>query len=138
MNDTLIREYIELQRRKKILDNDLSKVKSEMGAMHDAVLDELIEADTQRITIDGATVHIRKETWAKVVTNEGESLDEAYERATRALRECGLDQYVNTRFNTHSLSAYVREVIREGDEIPLEFEGAIQVTDAMKVGVRGA
>ncbi len=57
-------------------------------------------------------------------------------RACEALREAGLGEMVQPRFNTNTLSAYLRELHENGQPLPKQLVGAIEANRVFKVGVR--
>jgi hypothetical protein len=130
-----------LKSLKKTLEAELRQTEQEIRQMEDEIVEMMVDAGVQSINIDGATIYLHTQLWARPEREDEESdraSDADYERACEALREAGLAELVKPRFNIHSLSAVVRGMDKNGEPIPEQFEGAIKVSRVVKPNVRGA
>lgn len=132
------RRLAEIDERRSELKDELSRLDKERGPIEAELLEQMAETGISKIRIDGRTIYLYSQTWASVERGEEEPNEEAYARACKALAEAGLADMVETRFNTHRLSAFVRELAKNGESIPAQFEGAIKVTDRYSVRSRKA
>lgn len=95
--------YVKNTRRKKQLEADLKVVKANLEDDMQAVLD-LMEAGElpESFKHDGATIFTREDIWAS-------PLDGDHDALSGALASLGLVEYLPSKVNSQSLSAYVRE-----------------------------
>ena len=75
------------------------------------------------------TVYLERKIWAKCV--EGN-----WPRAVEALKDAGLGDYVETKYNTSTFSAYLRELDRAGQLLPEPLIGAIEPEARLSVRTR--
>ena len=127
----IIERYVRLTEQRRRLDAWLDRVKDQLTALEDAVLEEMIEGGCQSVkAAGGRTVYLHRQFWANPV--EGD-----YQRASAALRAAGLSDMVLLRFDTKNLSAWCRERNAAGEPLPSSFDGAIKVSEQVSVRVRG-
>ena len=141
MNTTSIKSLINLTRRKKEIDTELKEIEREIRFLGPQIVEDMIDNEMQKLTIDGATVYLRTQLWARATRDDPDSeyaSEFEQERACEALEAAGLGDLVKPRFNVHSLSAEVRRMTKAGEPIPPEFEGAINVTQNTEPRVLGA
>lgn len=134
MNTQRARRFIELTSRKRAIDAEKREIQKELDDLETEILDEFADEGIDRISVDGYTIGLRRDIWARPAKDPdtGETLRDA---AVNALRAAGLDDYVKEDFNVQSLSAYVRELVDNGDPIPDELRDALHVTEGYKVSV---
>lgn len=128
INTDVVARYVELTQRRKALEAEADDVKKQLIAIESELLDAFAETGVSSIRAGGGTISLRRELWAGCKDGD-------YERACRALRAAGLDEFVQPRFNASQLSAYVRELDREGAPLPSSFAGAINVSEVFKLRV---
>ena len=130
-----VKKFAELTAKKRGLSAQLDEVKAEMDALQESILAMMGEAGVSSVRVDTDegrfTLFPRRELWAGAM--EGD-----YVRACVALRNAGLGDLVEERFNTQRLSAVVREMDAAGTPLPESFEGAIKVSEVFKLSVRKA
>ena len=141
MDNVKLQRFVELEKQKKETENQLDSIKDELAALDADLQQEFIEAGIQSIRCNGRTVYIHRQFWAGMVDGDRP-------RAMAALRAAGLNDYVFETFNTQSLSAYVRERIKSGEEeqdtddvyilLPESFRGNINVTEKINIRSRKA
>ncbi len=129
------REKRQAQELIRVLDAELTELQGRLlGSAGEPGL--MRKAGVSRITVDGMTVHVRRELWARAAPGREEE-------ACRALAECGLGVYASPAVRTSSLSAFVREVVgvNSPDEadLPEPFKvGLLVISEVFKLGVTGA
>ena len=99
-------EYAKLDARKKELKSELEMITRELTELEAELLPEMAESGIQNLKVsDGnggfRTVYIKRQVWA------GHNGDK--QALCQALKEAGLDEYVQPNFNSNQLSAWVRE-----------------------------
>jgi len=131
------RRFIALTARKRAIDAERREITKELDTLETAILDEFAEHGIDRIALDGYTLGLRRDIWARPAKDPdtGETLRDA---AINALRAAGLNDYVREDFNVQSLSAYVRELIDNGDDVPDELRDSLHITEGYKVSVTKA
>lgn len=123
------RKFVTLSARIKALEAEVAKLKQDREVLKTDLMDQLVEAGSNKIVVDGATVYIHQQLWAKPKNGD-------YESAIAALRLCGLGDLVKETFNTNQLSAVIREMKREDRQIPEALEATIETTDTYDLRVR--
>ena len=110
---------------------------AELQEMERPLLEEIAAAGGVLKTLDGKTVSVRTQEWVGVEYEGVETKPEGYVRACEALERAGMEQYIlGPRFNVQSLSARVREMIRNQEPIPPEFEGALKISEKVTLTTR--
>ena len=132
MNTENLRRYVHLKDQISKVDTDLSELKKQAGELEQELLDELSDDGINKITVDGRTVYMRRELWARK-----EQGVEGYEVA-QAVMKAGLDEYVQPKVNMQSLSAFVRDLDRAEEPLPYELEGVVRVDEVFRLGVRSS
>lgn len=108
----------------------MKDLKNKLAKLMPQVEEELLEAGIDSVKMDGATIGTRTQLWAKAKNGN-------YEAACEALRKAGLSDLVQERFNTNTLSAYVRELNMDDKPLPESFKDAIDVAEVVKVVTLG-
>jgi hypothetical protein len=126
-------EWAALNQEKRQLETRLTQIKARQEALTAPILEYFIEGRQQRTTVDGETLYLAKETWAKAAPGCQETLN-------AWLTAHGLADFIMpARANTNTLSAYVRELRREQRPIPSDLDPLIEVNDVVKLkGVAAA
>lgn len=141
-----VKKYAGLFREKREIEQRLKALEPGMKELEGVVIDYFQKHGVDRQAIDGTTVYLRRELWA--------GREEAIENdaACAALVAAGLPDYVEPRFNTMKLSAYVRELDKQDEHADARdrkpgdafFEshpgtrGVIKVSEVFKVGARNS
>ena len=137
MNTARLRTYVELNTRKKNLRADLDAVQGDLDALMPEILEDFADSGISNININGHTIYLTAQLWAS-------PQDGDYERACDALEAAGLGEFVGRRFNSNTLSAWVREYVRDesGDypeepeeALPVALQGALAVSKKWDVRV---
>lgn len=127
--------FAELSARKRELQEELKQTNTELGVLEEQLLPQFENAGVQNMRINGMTVFIHRQIWAGA--EDGDT-----ERAVDALKAAGLTDYVAEKFNTNSLSAWVREQVAVADTedlydaLPPEFRGSISVAERFQLRAR--
>lgn len=131
MNTAVSEEFARLTVKKRALEADLRAVEERLRGVEEVLSAQMIDSRTQRLTIglDDAgvqvTLYLQRERWAKATDPEA---------LAAALRANGLGAMIKPEsVNTQTLSAYVREQVDGGMEIPADVSAAIEVTEAVRV-----
>lgn len=125
-----LREYVELEERRRELEEELELVRSRMEALSQALVDQFIDAGIAHIRVGPWVVYLAQEIWARP-NGDHEALAEA-------LKAANLGDLVDYRVNRVRLSAWVRELIRSGEELPPELADLIKVSEVSRIRIRKA
>lgn len=140
MNTDQLREYVALSARKAALKAELDDIQRQLSELEPQLIEAFADEGVQNINVDGHTVYLSAQLWASPVDGD-------YERACDALIAAGLGEFVGRRFNTNTLSAWIREYVRDEtgnypDDIqtalPQAFNGAIEARKDWSLRVRKA
>ena len=116
LNMGLMKRYAQLENEIEKVEAQLKKLKSQKALMEETIMDDFVNTGIDKLTIMGRTIF----TSTLVVAKYGDR-----EQAADALKAAGLGVYLKENFNANSLSAYVRTQIKNGEQLPPEFEGVI-------------
>lgn len=137
----LVTEYLQRKNEKSELERQMRAVQDWLNETEQVLLEQFVQEGTQSVKIKGlGTAFIRSQLWAGPVKDEnGES---NYELSCEAFRAAGLPMFVQERFNTQTVSAWVRELPKDeqtGEPIlPDELKGKLTITEQFKVATRNA
>lgn len=104
------RAFVGLTRQKRDLKRLLEEIDGKLKTLELQLREYMGEGGYERIRIDGFTVYLRRELWARRF--EWASL----EKVCAALKSSGMEQFVKEQYNTSTLSAHIRELEREHAE----------------------
>lgn len=101
------------------------------------LLEQFAEMGQASAKVNGTTIFIRRQWWAGAYKREDGVTD--YSVTCDALRAAGLDAFVDERFNTNTLSSWVRELPTDElgtPQLPPEMEGKMTVSQTVKLQTR--
>ena len=113
----------------------VKQVKNTIDGLERAIDDHMIRNGIQNIRVDGVTIYVSKQRWAKIENKELapellKNLDEKY----------GTAIFVKEGIVSQSLSAWIRERLDDSDGealgLPPEFEGVIGCSEVVKIKTR--
>jgi hypothetical protein len=121
---TLIRNAVKLHKEIQITEDRLKKLKAQMTMTFPRILDFFATEGIKRMSCDGFTVASRCETWASVKEGKIEALREAM----LAVGD-DPDAIIALKCASNTLSAYIREFIRNQEDIPPEVSECCKITE---------
>lgn len=127
-----VKHYLELTERRRELEDRLAAVKAEAAEVERDVLDGFAADGIDRMTVDGRTVYLHSQIWAS--RPEGVETEDV----VAALHSAGLGHMVNERYSSQTISAYLRDLEREGEELPPALVGRLEPTVKFSARVRRA
>ena len=133
MNISHLQRFAELAESKRALETSLEKVKEELSQLETGLLQEFEEDGVPSVKLnrpDGTmTIYLHRQLWAGAI--EGD-----YPRACRALVNAGLEELVQTRFNTNQVSAAIREMTKKGEPIPTMLSENLSIAEKFSLRTR--
>jgi hypothetical protein len=129
MNTDELKRFVALEERRRQLEAEIDTLKAEAAELEMSLLPQFEQGGLERVSIDGRTVYIERKLWAKA--KEGDKA-----AVCKALKRAHLGDYVEETFNTNSLSAYVRELDREGRPLPPSLREVLEVSEVFKLRTR--
>lgn len=124
-----MRQYVTLRNALAVQEAEAKATKDQMAILEEQILSNLAREGVGSVKVLGTTLFIRTQRWARA--KEGDK-----ERAIAALREVGLGDFVAEGFNTQTVSAWLREQVRDEIDIPEAFTDAFDTTETFKLGTR--
>lgn len=109
MNTAELKEFVALEKEKATLKARLKVIESRLTELDESIAAQFVSDGVQSMRIDGRTVYLHRDIYAS-------AKDGARDAVVAALRDCDLGQYVKEDYNANSLTAYVREMVREAEE----------------------
>ena len=138
LNIERLQTFVALSERKAALTAELDDIRRDLDELEPGLIEQFADDGIRNVNLNGHTVYVQAQLWASPV--EGD-----YERACDALVEAGLAEFVGRRFNSNTLSAWVREHVRDerGDypeqldeHLPVAFLGSIKAEKKWSVRIR--
>ncbi len=129
MNTDELKRFVALEERRRALEAEIDTLKAEAAELEQRLLAQFEQSGMERVAIDGRTVYVERKLWAKAKDGDKAAV-------CKALKRCRLGDYVEETFNTNSLSAYVRELDREGRPLPPTLAAVLDVSEVFKLRTR--
>jgi hypothetical protein len=134
MDTERLRRYAKLDQMRLRLQRDADDLKDQLRILESGIMEEMAAEGVPQVRVDvpdvgKITVYLRREIWAKCVDGD-------WMRACAALKDAGLGEFVEARYNTTSFSAYLRELDRDGQPLPEPLVGAIDAEERHSVRTR--
>jgi len=123
------RRMIELQGRRRELREALKDMEAEIAVVEQRLLDEFSRAGMQKMTLNGYTLYLHRQAWAR--PRDGETL-----RAINALVQNGYGDYVI--LGTSKVSSLFRGDPEEVEGLPPEIRDAFEVYENVSIRARRA
>lgn len=139
MDVVILKEFVELSGKIKKMAAELKELERQKRSLEEPISEMLVEAGVTNIKIDGHTIYLHTQIWASatdIITMTGEVVGKDYERSVNALKDAGYADMVETRFNTQRVSAMIRELVRNGEEIPEVLEDNLKITEKVQPRAR--
>jgi len=138
----LVRQFVELNDEIKLQEDENETRKTKRMLLEEELLRRFENAEVNTMGVLGKTVYIHRQLWSK---NMGDSSETVI-----ALKESGLNDLVEEKFNSNRLSAYIREVAKEHtvlsgippscteirELLPKPLQAVIDVTERISLRVR--
>jgi len=126
-----VREYSRLRRQQSDNEDAAKSIKDKADELEKELLDEWAQYELQNQKLaDGSTVYLDRKLWARVEegVDKGDVLD--------ALVEAGHEEFVTRTFNSNTLSAWLRELERDGTPLPEPLVGKLSTSEVFKLKIR--
>ena len=133
LNMERLKEFVEKDARKQALKRELNQLNKELNELEPELLESFAEEGVESIKVDGRIVFLHRQIWAQVV---GGACNRPL--AVEALKRAGLSDFVSENFNSNQLSAYMRELERNGEPLPEEFDGILEANEKFSLRTRKA
>lgn len=134
-------EYANFKKDIKKREKQLKIDKKKVEAQDKEILEMFTKAGMTEIRLGGTLIYLKTQTWAGAMDLE-DTFDEKgnpvkdYARACTALRESGLGEFVKEGFNTMTVSAEIRRLLKTVDGVPDNLENNMKISDKYSVCVR--
>jgi len=136
-----IQEYADRKQDIKARDKRLKEDKKKLESLEKKILNMFTEAGLKQIKTTRNTVFIATQLWASAPDIEGEydykgDPVKDYERACRALKDCGMGQFVKEGFNSQTLSSEIRAMAKSEEGVPEHLAENLKITERFYVKVK--
>jgi hypothetical protein len=133
MDQKVVDKYIECKRLIKDLEQELKELKKDASTVEAELLQQFMDDGVQSVKTDsGKTVYLMSQLWA------GKDPEVSDEQFLTSMKENGLEDLIQEKVNTQTLSAVMRE--QAGDYINLEDVSTpfgVRLSEKVSVRVRG-
>lgn len=134
MDMVKFRRFAELKRLKASKEGELKKIQEELDALEPELLDTFAEEGMGKISV---TNGVRETTLFSKRDVRAHAL-QGPEGVVKACEAAGLTEFVQPRVNMQTLSAYIRDLEKAGEDLPPAFEGLIAKHEKFSVGARAS
>jgi len=111
------KNFIELNQKKKEIEQQLKEIKKQIETEEIDLIDQLLDNDMEKISINGRTVYINSKIYAQIHNKQ---------KAIEILKAEGFEDYVKPSYNTNQISTMLREFDEKDEELPDSFAGIIE------------
>ncbi len=125
-----VERYAKLENERTALEDQLVAVKAKLDELRAGVLEYMQAHSLDKVTSAGRTLYLRRELWA----GRAEGVSPA--DLMVALDAAGLTEFAERAPKMQSLTAYVRELDRDGLELPEPLRGVLVANELFKIGSR--
>lgn len=133
MNPDLMQRYVELRRKRDRLRRELDAIVTESSTLEEQIREEFVQAGVQSLTgADGATLYLAQEIRASV------SAQVEPEVVRAIFTTAGLGWLVKDYVHPASVTSWVIEAKKTGQEIPEEVREILNLSETYRVRIRGA
>ena len=122
-------QLADLKRRKKELEDELKEVNAKIAKTDEELSTIMLEEELQSFNRNGQTFYVNTKTYASAVPERKQDL-------FVWLKDHGYGDMVTETVNHNTLSAFVREMLSETDQLPEDLEELVNVYEKMTVGIR--
>ena len=129
MNTERLRTYAALDQLRLEYKKKIASITAELAPLEEQIIEEIAQSGVTSMRVDGTTVYLERKIWAKCV-------DEDWDRAIEALKDAGLGDFIQHRYNSTSFSAYLRELDKAGKPLPEPLMGAIEPEVRLSIRTR--
>ena len=132
MENRVMKKLLRLDAQKKELEEELDEVKKARKEVEEKLLDQFAKAGVKSMNVDGKTVYLHKQLWATPKNKDGGRAE-----VCAVLKSLGMGrEYVVENFNTNSLSAFVRELDEQNEELDVKLQRVLNVVAKFSLRVR--
>ena len=122
-----VKKFAVLCNTKADLEADLKRIKKQLSDAEECFLKHFTAHEMQRINVEGRTLSLRREVWAK---QRGDFTDADRMQLVRA---AGYPELVKESVNSHTLSSLFRERASEGkDAVPSKLARCYAASECYK------
>lgn len=125
-----VEKYAKLENDKASLEDQLAAVKAKLDDLRPGVLEYFQSHSVDKLTSAGRTLYLRREIWA------GRPDGVTPQQLSRVLDDLGMDEFHEDAPKMQSLSAWLRELDRDGKEIPPGLQPVLVANEVFKLGSR--
>lgn len=118
-----VKRFAALSKRKGDVEGELDSIKGQLAALEATLLEDFGTHGVQNLSVDGMTVYLMTQTWAKAPD---------IDKLGSQLSEADAAFLIQRKVNTQTLSAWVRERKKMGEAIP----DSIEVSENMSIRAR--
>lgn len=129
MDTNAVARYVRLKHDHADLEAQAKRVKTQLDELEPQLVQAFAQDGVQSVRTVGGLAYLHRQIWAKLTVTPEEFLCSAGE----------LDYLVKLSVNQVSLSAAIRELPRDDNDMPIlpeEVMDSIQVTEVFKINVR--
>ena len=124
------KKLVELAKRKEAAAKVLRGINDQISKWENDLVDSLADNGVQSVSVDGRTFYLISEVSTKMVAGHTD------EERKEALIGLGLDQLIKPY--SRSITAYIKEQLKEHGKVPAELERLWEVKPYSKLGNRKA
>ena len=125
----LLSQFVDLTLEKRAVKKRERELNASLTSLQEEILQQFEEEEIlESVRVKGYNIKPKRTLWAAPIGGD-------YERACKALEESGHGEYVNTRFDSRSVSALVREYDGQEEGIPGDLAENLKISEVFTLSV---
>lgn len=129
------KRFVQLSGKKADLKFKLGVVEKELEEMQEGLSNRFAEGGVSKITVDGATLYVKKDTFASLKVPDGSTPDKVRLDVVHLLESMGHERMIT--YNHQSMKALVKELQDEDGELPPPLGTYVKADSRYRVAARG-
>ena len=130
LNIEILSEVSELHAEKRAIKARESQINARLAKINDQAVNTMIDSEIKNLNVKGRIIFVNKDIYAKVPDTSSK------EQVCNLLRDFGYGDLIKNTYNANSLSALLREIIKENGELPKEFDGILGTSERLTIRSR--
>lgn len=132
MNPARVAYHIDLIRRKRQLERELSQVNTALAVSENEMVDRMMEDDSRRLRNGSGLLYMQREVVAHIHHGDDGNTDQAQ----RALRASRLERVLKTQIDINKLKDVGRKLLRDGKRLPEPAAQFINIEEVLRLRFR--
>jgi hypothetical protein len=124
---SLHQQFADKYLRLKELEQEVKQIKEEISVIEQALIEKFAEDGVKKMSLEGGvTLRVDCKIWPKILTSN--------EEAIAAIKAAGMTELLTKEnYQTQTLASFLRELDKNDEPLPKEFQGIIAPNPVYKI-----